>query len=336
MASSRPSSLPGVLVIHPGALGDVLLARPALALCRQRFPLHELSLIATEAIGRVLLNAGEIDRLFTLERNHLGLLCAGRQFLGWEFQSWLADCVRVIGWLGDEGGQIRRTLREGGVKEIVMQSPSSEQLQSVHQAARFLETLGAEAGTEPLPHRLHLTPFILGLGAELLKNAGLAGQTHLVAVHIGSGSRHKCLAPAVLASVVAALTDEGQTPFLLSGPADQACLEAVLQQIRRPVPVIEGAELAAVAGLLSTVQLFVGHDSGVSHLAAAVGVPTVVCFGPTDPKRWRPLGSNVRTVVGPSCVCTAWSEVQGCVEKPCLAISPKQILDACRQSLDGR
>lgn len=169
------------------------------------------------------------------------------------------------------------------------------------------------------------------MGCDLLSDVGLKNQSGLVAVHVGSGSRHKCLSPAVLSHVVGQLSEEGKRPFLLAGPADGESLQAVRTHMRKLVPAIEGAELAAVAGLLSMVDLYVGHDSGLTHLAAAVGRPTVACFGPTDAQRWRPLGEHVRTVIGPRCVCSSWSTVQACRDKPCLAIPPEQILAACRE-----
>ena len=56
------------------------------------------------------------------------------------------------------------------------------------------------------------------------------------------------------------------------------------------VPVLKDLDLPTVAAVARLASAFVGNDSGVSHLAAAVGAPGVVIFGPTDPARWRPIG----------------------------------------------
>jgi ADP-heptose:LPS heptosyltransferase len=55
-------------------------------------------------------------------------------------------------------------------------------------------------------------------------------------------------------------------------------------------PVVADIDLPEVAALCRMARVFIGNDSGVSHLAAAAGAPGVVIFGPTDPMRWRPLG----------------------------------------------
>jgi len=66
--------------------------------------------------------------------------------------------------------------------------------------------------------------------------------------------------------------------------------------------------LVQIAGLLSLAAVTVGNDSGPTHLAAAVGCPTVAVFGPTDPVVWAPVGSRVSILGGPSSG-TRWPEV---------------------------
>jgi ADP-heptose:LPS heptosyltransferase len=77
--------------------------------------------------------------------------------------------------------------------------------------------------------------------------------------------------------------------------------------------------------------LFIGHDSGITHLSALLGVPTVVLFGPTYPQRWAPTGPHVSILKGPPCACSDWQAIRCCEEKPCLDISAEDIL-SCRRS----
>jgi ADP-heptose:LPS heptosyltransferase len=80
-----------------------------------------------------------------------------------------------------------------------------------------------------------------------------------------------------------------------------------------------------MAGVIAHANTFVGHDSGLTHLAAALHVPTIALFGPTDPRRWAPRGPHVKVVSGASCRCHGWEAVRACVEKTCLQITPEQI-----------
>ena len=84
-----------------------------------------------------------------------------------------------------------------------------------------------------------------------------------------------------------------------SGPGD----ESILDPIRHALPdaqFVPTLGLPEFAGLLNSAHVFIGNDSGPSHLAAAVGTPTVAIFGPTDPRTWGPVGENVRIIAPPS------------------------------------
>ena len=89
-----------------------------------------------------------------------------------------------------------------------------------------------------------------------------------------------------------------------------------------------------MAGVLAQAKLFVGHDSGLTHLAAALQVPTLAMFGPTDPLQWAPLGNHVRTVTGLSCSCPTWESVRACESKSCLTISTETIISRCLSLLN--
>jgi len=73
------------------------------------------------------------------------------------------------------------------------------------------------------------------------------------------------------------------------GPAE-ASMEPIFRDAG--IRVLKDLDLPIVAAIARLASAFVGNDSGVSHLAAAVGASGVVIFGPTDPARWRPLGSG--------------------------------------------
>lgn len=119
-----------------------------------------------------------------------------------------------------------------------------------------------------------------------------------VALHPGSGGRRKQWPAAGFAWLANEL---GAPVVLLEGPADAEACRQVAAEMPSPLPLVRAAGLrvAQVAALLEACELYVGNDSGVSHLAAALGVPTVVVVGPTDLAVWAPLGPRV-VAVGPA------------------------------------
>jgi hypothetical protein len=120
---------------------------------------------------------------------------------------------------------------------------------------------------------------------------------------------------------------EGIHPLILEGPADREAV-AGLTNLAPAVPVIAGGDLSTVACLLARSVLYVGNDSGTTHLAALLAVPTVALFGPTDPERWAPRGSHVAVLRGAFCTCPSWESVAACSRKPCFAIAAGVIVAA--------
>jgi ADP-heptose:LPS heptosyltransferase len=117
-----------------------------------------------------------------------------------------------------------------------------------------------------------------------------------VALHPGSGSSTKNW-PRKLFSEVARRLSGGEGWLLVEGPADRDATEGLAQaphsRVARDWPI------RVLAAALAEARLYVGNDSGVTHLAAAVGTPTVALFGPTDPLRWSPVGPCVAVVRSP-------------------------------------
>lgn len=320
----------GLLVIHPGALGDVLLARPVLLSFRDQFPQHEIALLAGESVGMLLCYAGEVDRIFSLESRCSSELFAGVDSLQPAFKTWLGNCDIAVGWLQDTGKAICETLRATEIEQVCLKSTSSPELLAEHQAARYLEAVMG-GGIMEMPNRpLLIQSDLRERGRQVLHDFNWNRQQQLALIHPGSGSSHKCLDAPRIARVIEWLSQAGMTPMLLEGPADRELAANVLADLSIAVPVLRGLTLSTAAGVLSHADLYLGHDSGVTHLAAALSVPTIACFGPTNPRRWSPLGPIVSILSGPPCACPTWNNVEGCRDRVCLRITPERIIEACR------
>lgn len=326
----------GLLIIHPGALGDVLLARPVLHALRVQFPQHEFALLSANAVGSLLRDCAEVDRTFPLEAMHLSQLFAGFESLGGSFRTWLGTCERAVGWLRDAEAAVSNTLRTVGVRYINLQSPFSSDLVAVHQADRYFEAIGIEGSGKGFTYPLVLPADLKRQSQAILQACDWSGESPLVLIHPGSGSVHKCVEAGRLATVIEWLIKAGMTPILIEGPADCQTVAKVLSSLTTQVPVIRSQNLSAVAGAMAKAALYLGHDSGMTHLAAALAIPTVACFGPTHASRWAPLGPTVSIVSGMPCVCSNWSEVERCHERVCLQIPSECMIEACRTQLMRR
>ena len=320
-----------IVMIHPGGLGDVFLAVPAMIRLRIRFPSHRLLLCAGVQVSTLLRACSIIDDWTSVQGRACADLFAGSAT--GQLQTWLEDCDLAIGWMEDADGRLRGTLKAAGVREVIVRSPFSRMIHAVHQRDRFLEAINEAPYDGEGPARMTVMEPLLSLGQACLETAGLSNRQPFVVIHPGSGSAHKCVGPEMLASVVAALQDSGTIPVILEGPADRAPVERLFQSCLQSPVVLKGLDILTVAGVLAHARLFLGQDSGVTHLAGLLGVRTVALFGPTDPARWAPRGTHVTIMQGPPCLCRTWGDVSRCEEQPCLKISQKDLVSLCLAQL---
>ena len=116
-------------------------------------------------------------------------------------------------------------------------------------------------------------------------------------------------------------------PVMVLGPADEQAEAAILALGLPGVLMLRPPSITMLAAILAQAQGYIGHDSGVTHLAALLGVPTVAMFGPTDEQRWAPRGAHVTVVRGGRCTCADWDAVRACTEKCCLNVNPDNIFE---------
>ena len=318
-------------MIHPGGLGDVFLAVPAMTRLRNRFPSHRLLLCAGDQAATLLLACRIIDDWTSVQGRACADLFAGS--VTGQLQTWLEDCDLAIGWMEDADGRLSVALKAAGVREVIVRSPFSLLIHATHQRDRFLEAIN-EAPYDGEGHAgLTVPEPLFSLGQGCLETAGISNRQPFAVIHPGSGSAHKCVGPEILASVVAALQLSGTTPVILEGPADREPVERLVQACLQPPVVLKGLDVLTVAGVLAHARLYLGQDSGVTHMAGLLGVRTVVLFGPTDPNRWAPFGAHVTIVQGQLCLCRSWGDVSRCEEQPCLKISQDDLVSLCLAQL---
>lgn len=318
-----------VVIIHPGAIGDVLLAIPAIHRLKARFPGRRVVLCAKGAVARFLQECGEIHEWISLESRGAARLFDDPCEVSDNLRDWLARCDCLVGWMYDESGNLTRGFQYWGIREIRIESPFSLRLLSKHQQERFLETIDDGTAAPSVPSRLKLPVSALDRGLACLQENSIRADRPMILIHIGSGSRHKCLKPGRLYAVISRIQSAGVSLALLAGPDEDEWLSHVVGQHPQRPAIIRGLDLLSVAGLIANVDVFIGHDSGITHLSALLGTRTVALFGPTDPGRWAPRGNHVTVLRGEPCHCLSWNEVNLCPEKSCLNLSVEEVVSTC-------
>ena len=268
-----------VLVFRPGALGDTLLTVPALRGLRRTYPNAEIELVGHRDAGKLLVAQGIVDRARAFDDLTVLPLFFDPPRIPPDWQG----AKLVVLWMADSDRQAS-AFRTAGAGQVVACSPTSRD-GGVHTAQHLVATL-AEAGVAPVS------------GEELEGFSAQAGGQELarrVVIHPGSGAPAKNWPLENFAEVAGEIADAGWQVALVEGPADAEAVSRVRAALGAGrVEVVRPPSIGDLAKLLEGAALYVGNDSGVSHLAGLVGIRTLTIFGATDPRVWSPLGPWVR------------------------------------------
>lgn len=289
MNSSRPARF---LILRGGAIGDFILTLPALQALRDRWPDAYIELVGYPHIANLALAAGLVDHVESLDRADAARLFTWRPTFSEEQAEHLRSFDLVISYLHDPDGVVKANLKAAGVKQVIYGSPLVEEGHAIDHLLKPLETL-AIYGEKPAP-RLALKAE--EKGREWLTARGLSGD--VVAIHPGSGSPKKNWPAENFIKLTEQLRESGQMYLMIFGEADGAVAELIRRRMHGVVE-LSGCTLVELASVLSACRAFVGNDSGITHIAAALGLRTIALFGPSNPDRWGPRGEHVSVIKAP-------------------------------------
>jgi heptosyltransferase-2 len=283
-----------ILVIRGGAIGDFVLTLPAIKLLRDTWPDARLEILGYKHIIALAENRFYGHATRSIEYGPLASFFAKEADLPGELAEYFGSFDLIVSYLFDPDGVFEANLRRCGRARIVLgPAKLGPHALAAEQLASPMRSLGL-CGEMP--------------AAELFPNAEDYAAAHqllpedskrLIAVHPGSGSATKNW-PAWNWSVLGERLARGDPSIhliVIGGEADAA----VLDQLRGAwanlaTTYIVDQPLTVVAAVIARCDVFIGHDSGISHIAAAVGTRSVLLFGPTDPEVWAPCGSHVRVI----------------------------------------
>lgn len=312
-----------ITVIRAGALGDVVLSLPALSTLRMAYPGARIRVVGYPehwAIAGALadevvsIDAPEFAPLFT----DVPMARPSR---------YLAGSDLVVAWTRQDPTPV---LQRWGVRRVLHASPYPPP--GLHAASWLLRTLDpvlldgshVRSPLDLSSWLLHLDAHELAAGRAALQRLGLQRP---VVLHPGAGAEWKRWPADRYAALEDELRRRGFDVALVEGPADAAVVGEVLRSTGS-MTVLPQTGARALAALLSGASLYVGNDSGVTHVAASAGTPTIALFGPTDPTLWHPLGTSL-VLRHCGATSTAQTAIRVCDDPACMAaITVEDVLRA--------
>jgi hypothetical protein len=279
---------PRILIIRGGAIGDFILTLPAIRLIRESIPGAHVEVLGYPAIIELAKAAGLAEATRSLEHSRMARLFAPGAKIDDELVEYFRQFNLVVSYLYDPDGFFRGNVERIGVKTFLDvphqvlpgEGPAARQLaKPLEKLAMFLEDAAPRLNFSTAPE--------ISDGAPVL------------ALHPGSGSLKKNWPLDRWIEVGLRLFRE-YPQFQLAlitgeAEAERGITRAVLEAWQgHPFLHWDQLPLTELASKLTRCAGFLGHDSGISHLAAACGVPCLLFFGPTDPETWAPANDGVQ------------------------------------------
>jgi heptosyltransferase-2 len=320
------ASMKRILFIRGGGLGDFIVTLPTLRLLREKWPAAHIENLGHPRIAELALRRRYLDGVRSVNHGPLSAFFMPRAVLEPEWMDYVGTFDLVLSYFYDPDGLFRTNLERCHPGQIITHPPRVPENFGAPAALHFAEilrplglglALGDDAASDVFP-----CPADLDAANAFL--SGLASGTRLVAIHPGSGGEKKNWPESSWAELGRRLVEAIPeiALLLIEGEADPGPAQA-LAEAWKGLPLLRARllPLPILAALLRRATLFLGHDSGVTHLAAAArrDLPVIALFGPTDPQIWAPPRPGVEVI----------RDESGRLD----AISVERVLEAARKRL---
>ena len=280
-----------MLVARGGAIGDFILTLPVIDALRDEFGNDNVEVLANSQV----LGLTPVAAVGALDDPTLAHFFVAQSELAPSWCERFRDFDIVLSYLHDPAHAFQRNMQRCGVRKFV--SVPAKLTAATH-ATEQLQVPLRQFGMAPrsaVP-QLHVSDEEI---AQARRRLGVSNSQALIALHPGSGSAAKNWPIENWLALAELLLSRHRIVAVIAGEADHAQFAAFRSRFGERVLYAVEWPLREVAALLAGSH-FVGHDSGISHLAAAVGANCIALFGPTDPAVWAPRGLQVQIIRAPN------------------------------------
>ena len=320
------------LLFRLGGLGDLMVAFPSIFLLRRKLSPCLLTLVCRGEYGFILKETGVVDEIVSVGQARLSPLFDSSPYPG-ELGNWLKGFTLILGWMQKKSSLNHKELSSSLGSERCRFFVLDPDYRGPISRYFFGKTLEYLTGMEGPIHsfndctRLPLSSIqeeagLRLLGKELSKDRrkGAGKRPKIVVVHPGSGSKSKCWALENFMEMIHQFSRQGYRGALVTGFADVE-LENKINSHTLPKNWVwlSNPSLVKLSGLLSASSLYLGNDSGITHLAAACRTKVLALFQNDLESAWRPYG-RVTVIKGESVS----------------DISPHTVLEAITRILNSR
>ncbi|MGQ9646248.1 MAG: glycosyltransferase family 9 protein [Thermodesulfobacteriota bacterium] len=294
-----------ILIIHQGALGDFILALPALETLREAFPRARVVIMGFPRVLELVNQRFYADEILSIDQRGM----ASFFFRGSSLDPSLSQFFRGFDLLvvfGKDGeGALMSNLKQVSQGLILQINPFPQWTERIHTTDHLIRELTRYGfSTAHQFPRLFLSEKDKEWGKNFCRVKGLTEEEKLsaIVIHPGSGSKKKVWPLDRFIELARYFEKHSNSRVIVVvGPAEGPEVEKAFAGMagesggKDPL-LVKGLKLIELASVMKGSRLFIGNDSGITHMAAALGIPTIAIFGPSDHKTWSPRGEKVFVV----------------------------------------
>ncbi|MCX5905921.1 MAG: glycosyltransferase family 9 protein, partial [Deltaproteobacteria bacterium] len=295
---TNPSLHPqSILIIHSGGIGDLLLALPAMRMFRRAFSRAKLELMGQPERLSLIAFDLQAESIHSVDQGGMAYFYLEGQPLPVKLSAFFAQFEVALVFGKSNLELFSRNLQRAGITRTVSIPSFPPDGLGGHVADYLCQCLQSEGMSgQPSFFPLRLPGNALAFGDRFWEENGLKREDKVLAIHPGSGSAAKNWEPKKFARV-AAWAQRHSRIVLISGPAEKKEIAEVKQVMKEAFAVMAvDLPLIHLAVLIQRSTVYLGNDSGITHLAASLDIPTIALFGPTDPVAWGPRGPKVKII----------------------------------------
>lgn len=340
-----------ILLVQMADIGDLILSTPAIAALREARPDSHITLLTSKQSASII-EEGLVDEILQFDKKGfngtLALLNVRNLRRIWQLREGNYETILffhhftlLLGtikfWLMAKASKASRILGlQNGNGWFLTDSVIDTGFGAKHEAEYWLDLVSL-LGADKTPRRARINfdsgvlPITVKRGTRVVIHAGGGGYS--LARRWDTGH---------LAEIADALYREFDAEIVLVGTASDSAREVAEQMRHQPINLMGKTTLTQLADILRSADLYIGTDSGVTHLAAAVRAPVLAIFGPSNHQAWQPWSPNGTSVIlrsAPECSPCIFVEKgiglrDGCEARTCMKmVTKQQLLDAARKML---
>jgi ADP-heptose:LPS heptosyltransferase len=287
------------LIIRNGAVGDTLLLSPVVLAIRDRYPNALIEVMGNLERVELLAGDGMADQATTFDQPGMETLFVDDGELSASLKQYFSG-FDVIVYYGQNGLERIAPKLRINPDQVVITHPALPDGDDVHITQHYLQAVKSLID----PHKTFLPKIALrddeiAWGKSWLQQqADRLDDSYVLGIHCGAGSKTKQAPFDLFHQKIEDIKSQKPLILIPKGPADEDVVNSFVDSLTRDIPyiIVDGLRLRELAAVLSHCNEFIGNDSGVTHIAAALGIPTTAVFVSGKPEVWKPLGECVTII----------------------------------------